>query len=205
MARAVGVGGVFSRARDPKALSAWYAQHFGIAPADKTSIVFDGPSAAGMTVFAHFPADTQYFGPGPQQAMINLRVDNLDELLAQLAAAGVTIHPKRETIPMGVSRGSSIRKAIVRSCRKRESSDLAEQHEEACQQCQGHRDQAHFHKLPRGDFDVFAAERNQPQNRRQRAGNGEIGPQVDSNQDRMRQQRRVISLLQRGSADQTNR
>lgn len=76
MARAMGVGGVFLRARDPKALSAWYAQHFGIGTADETSIVFDGPGAAGMTVFAHFPADTQYFGTGPQQAMINLRVDN---------------------------------------------------------------------------------------------------------------------------------
>jgi predicted enzyme related to lactoylglutathione lyase len=101
MARAMGVGGVFLRARDPKALSAWYAQHFGIGPADETSIVFDGPSAAGMTVFAHFPSDTQYFGPGPQQAMINLRVDNLDELLAQLEAAGVTIDPKRENHAYG--------------------------------------------------------------------------------------------------------
>jgi len=104
MARAVGVGGIFLKAQDPKALSAWYAQHFGIAPADKTSLFFDGPSAAGMTVFAHFPRDTEYFGPGvnhgaqqaPQQAMVNLRVDNLDEMLAQLAAAGVAIDPKRD-------------------------------------------------------------------------------------------------------------
>ena len=48
-----------------------------------------------MTVFAHFPADTKYFGEGPQQAMVNFRVDNLDALLAQLAAAGVAIDPKR--------------------------------------------------------------------------------------------------------------
>jgi predicted enzyme related to lactoylglutathione lyase len=105
MARAVGVGGIFLKAQDPKALSAWYAKHFGIASADKTSLLFDGPSAAGMTVFAHFPRDTEYFGPGtqqaPQQAMINLRVDNLDEMLAQLAAAGVSIDPKREDYPYG--------------------------------------------------------------------------------------------------------
>ncbi len=53
-----------SKAQDPKALSAWYAKHFGIVSADKTSLLFDGPSAAGMTVFAHFPRDTEYFGPG---------------------------------------------------------------------------------------------------------------------------------------------
>jgi predicted enzyme related to lactoylglutathione lyase len=105
MARAVGVGGIFLKAQDPKALSAWYAKHFGLAPAEETSIIFDGPSAAGMTVFAHFPRDTDYFGPGaqqvPQQAMVNLRVDNLDEMLAQLVAAGVSIDPKREDYPYG--------------------------------------------------------------------------------------------------------
>ena len=42
----------------------------------------------GMTVFAHFAADTGYFGDGPQQFMVNFRVDDLDGLLAQLAAAG---------------------------------------------------------------------------------------------------------------------
>jgi len=101
MARAAGVGGVFLKAQDAKSLSAWYAKHFGIAPAGETSLFFDGPSAAGMTVLAHFPRDTEYFGPGPQQAMVNLRVDNLDEMLAQLAADGVSIDPKREDHPYG--------------------------------------------------------------------------------------------------------
>jgi predicted enzyme related to lactoylglutathione lyase len=96
MAQALGVGGVFLKARDPKALSSWYEKHFAIARADGTSLFFDGPGSAGMTVFAHFPSSTEYFGSGPQQAMVNLRVDNLDEMLAQLAAAGVTIDPKRE-------------------------------------------------------------------------------------------------------------
>ena len=35
MARAVGVGGVFLKARDPKALSAWYAKHLGIPLQDE--------------------------------------------------------------------------------------------------------------------------------------------------------------------------
>ena len=101
MARAVGVGGVFLRARDPKALSAWYAEHLGIPAGEDGSMVFEGPSAAGPTVFAHFPADTKYFGSCTQQAMVNLRVDKLDELLAQLGAAGITVDPKREDAPYG--------------------------------------------------------------------------------------------------------
>jgi predicted enzyme related to lactoylglutathione lyase len=49
-----------------------------------------------MTVFAHFPLNTRYFGESPQTFMLNFRVDDLDGLLAGLAAAGVRIDPKRE-------------------------------------------------------------------------------------------------------------
>ena len=96
MAKAVGMGGVFLKAADPKGLSAWYGKHFGIASVSGDSLMFEGPESAGMTIFAHFPTDTKYFGEGPQQAMVNLRVDDLDGLLAQLGAAGVRIDPKRE-------------------------------------------------------------------------------------------------------------
>ena len=30
MARVTGLGGIFFKARDPKALAAWYAQHLGL-------------------------------------------------------------------------------------------------------------------------------------------------------------------------------
>jgi predicted enzyme related to lactoylglutathione lyase len=96
MAKAVGVGGVFLKAKDPKALSAWYAEHLGIPDQGGGSLGFEGPESAGMTVFAHFPQDSKYFGEGAQQAMVNLRVDDLDGLLKQLAAVGVRIDPKRD-------------------------------------------------------------------------------------------------------------
>ncbi|HMD76944.1 MAG TPA: VOC family protein [Terracidiphilus sp.] len=101
MAKAVGVGGVFLKGRDPKALSEWYALHLGIPAQGGGSLAFDGPESSGMTVFAHFPLDTRYFGDGQQQAMVNFRVDDLDRLLAQLAAAGVCIDPKREDADYG--------------------------------------------------------------------------------------------------------
>lgn len=96
MAKAVGMGGVFLKAKDPAALTAWYSEHFGIAKVDKTSMMFEGPESTGMTVFAHFPADTKYFGDSAQPCMVNLRVDDLDGLLQQLGDAGVRIDPKRE-------------------------------------------------------------------------------------------------------------
>ena len=101
MAKAIGVGGVFLKSRDPQALAAWYATHLGIPTQDGGSLAFDGPESTGMTVFAHFPQDTRYFGDGSQTFMVNFRVDDLDRLLAQLAEAGVRIDPKRESHEYG--------------------------------------------------------------------------------------------------------
>lgn len=101
MAKAIGVGGIFFKAHDPQKLSAWYAQHFGIPSQDGGTLAFDGPESTGMTVFAHFPESTKYFGEGPQQAMVNFRIDDLDALLKQLADAGVQIDPNREDYAYG--------------------------------------------------------------------------------------------------------
>ena len=101
MAKAVGFGGVFLKASDPKKLSAWYAEHLGIPTQDGGALAFDGPESMGLTVFAHFPESTKYFGDGPQKAMVNFRVDDLDALLGQLGAAGVQIDPKRDDYPYG--------------------------------------------------------------------------------------------------------
>jgi predicted enzyme related to lactoylglutathione lyase len=109
MARVTGIGGIFLRARDPKALSAWYVQHLGIVLSDYGGATFlwsdEVPATTGMTTWSLFPADTKYFGPGteagPQAAMVNYRVDDLDGLLEQLKSAGVTIDPKREDASYG--------------------------------------------------------------------------------------------------------
>jgi predicted enzyme related to lactoylglutathione lyase len=109
MARVTGIGGIFLRARDPKSLNAWYAKHLGIQLADYGGATFlwsdEIPLTTGSTTWSLFPEDTKYFGSGnekgPQQAMVNYRVDNLDELLTQLAAANVPIDPKREDASYG--------------------------------------------------------------------------------------------------------
>ena len=105
MARVTGIGGVFLRSNDSKALAKWYAEHLGIQLSDFNGTAFQWsdeiPAGTGMTAWSAFPQDTQYFGEGQQAAMINYRVDDLDTLLTQLAAAGVWIDPKRDDQPYG--------------------------------------------------------------------------------------------------------
>ena len=99
MARVTGIGGIFLRSSDPKALAAWYAEHLGVKLNDWGGASFDWtdevPATTGTTAWSIFPADTNYFGSASQQSMVNYRVDDLDALLAQLAAAGVSIDPNR--------------------------------------------------------------------------------------------------------------
>jgi len=105
MARVTGIGGVFFRARDPKALGAWYAKHLGVPLNDWGGASFrwtdEVPPATGTTAWSLFPADTTYFGPGTQSAMVNYRVDDIDALLESLAAAGVSIDPHRDDSDFG--------------------------------------------------------------------------------------------------------
>ena len=109
MARVTGIGGIFLRTSDPKSLQAWYAKHLGIQLSEYGGATFlwtdEVPATTGMTTWSLFPEDTKYFGPGnkngPQQAMINYRVDDLDALLVDLAAAGVWIDSKRQNESYG--------------------------------------------------------------------------------------------------------
>jgi predicted enzyme related to lactoylglutathione lyase len=97
MAKVTGLGGVFIRARDPNALGDWYRSHLGV-PFENGFAAFmwrDDADLDAQSIWAPFEQDSEYFGSATQQTMINLRVDDLDALLSQLAAAGVDIVPER--------------------------------------------------------------------------------------------------------------
>lgn len=86
------MGGVFFKARDPKALAEWYRDHLGIpVEVGQTHAVFSVQYSDEKTVWSTFPTDTEYFGPGTSPFMINFRVRDLDAMLAQLVAAGVEV------------------------------------------------------------------------------------------------------------------
>jgi catechol 2,3-dioxygenase-like lactoylglutathione lyase family enzyme len=96
----LGVGGIFFRAQDPDALSAWYREHLdvgagcaaeGTGPPDEWSWSVQG----GPLVFAPFVAATDYWAPD-KQFMLNLRVRDLDSMLERLNASGIAVIVKPE-------------------------------------------------------------------------------------------------------------
>ena len=96
MEQVLGIGGVFFKARDPKALAAWYREHLGMpVEPEQTYGAFASIAAGEQTVWSAFPVDTSYFGSGPAPFMVNYRVRDLDAMLAQLRAAGAGRRPSR--------------------------------------------------------------------------------------------------------------
>ncbi len=91
MEKVVGIGGLFFRAHDPKALGKWYLDHLGIdlTPTGEGGSVWQ--QEAGPTVFSPFPETTKYFGDPQKVWMVNFRVRDIDKMVAQLRAAGVEV------------------------------------------------------------------------------------------------------------------
>ncbi len=105
MEKVLGVGGIFFRAEDPTALAEWYAKNLGVSPAPTDMETPPWVSSEGVTVFAPFAADTDYF-PADRRFMVNFRVSDLDAMLAQLRRADIEI--TREETMQGVGRFARI-------------------------------------------------------------------------------------------------
>ncbi len=88
MAQVLGVGGIFFKSKDPGALQAWYQRVLGMPEGAYVSFPPSSMPEGGATVFSPFKESTDYFAPSTREFMINLVVDDLDGILAQVAAAG---------------------------------------------------------------------------------------------------------------------
>jgi predicted enzyme related to lactoylglutathione lyase len=56
---------------------------------------------AGPTVFSPFPETSTYFGDAHKVWMVNFRVPDLDKMVAQLRAAGITVEIDPQSDPNG--------------------------------------------------------------------------------------------------------
>ena len=88
-----GVGGIFFKAKDPKALAAWYRDVLGM-PVEAwggAALRYDAPKHPPALAWNPFPATTKYFAPSTSNLMIDYAVDDMDALLARLRSKGVKV------------------------------------------------------------------------------------------------------------------
>ncbi len=95
MKRVIGIGGIFFKCKDHKAIKNWYAEHLGI-PTEDWGAVFpwrrhDKPDEETYTAWSPFKGDTKYFEPSQHDFMVNYQVENLPSLLETLRQEGVEV------------------------------------------------------------------------------------------------------------------
>ena len=99
MKRVTGIGGVFFKAKDPKALQAWYKEHLGVDVQPWGGAAFDwvdgeGKAYAGTTAWNIASLESDQFAPSTAPFMVNYRVDDLHALVKALKAEGCNVLEK---------------------------------------------------------------------------------------------------------------
>jgi predicted enzyme related to lactoylglutathione lyase len=100
--RITGVGGIFVRSKDPKALAAWYRDVLGVTLESwgGAKLGSKAPGRPDFVVWSAFPQSTTYMSPSTREFMIDFTVDDLDAILGKLKAKGVPML-KRDSDPTG--------------------------------------------------------------------------------------------------------
>lgn len=93
--KVTGIGGIFFFSDDPPATRAWYAKHLGLDVnewgASFAARSADRPDELTPLQWSPFKTGSAYFEPSKKEFMINYRVQNIEGLVEQLRANGVTI------------------------------------------------------------------------------------------------------------------
>ena len=89
MATITGIGGFFLKVRDPAATAKWFSDHLGMTM-ESWGGMFPWTDSKGYTVLGLHAKDSDYFTGSTREFMLNLRVDDLDGMLAELAKKGIT-------------------------------------------------------------------------------------------------------------------
>jgi predicted enzyme related to lactoylglutathione lyase len=96
MERVTGIGGIFFKAKDPRAMQAWYRQHLGIDVQAWGGAAFrwadaDGTPVGGTTAWSIAPAESDSFAPSQASFMVNYRVADVRALLEALKEEGCDV------------------------------------------------------------------------------------------------------------------
>ncbi|MCW5907456.1 MAG: VOC family protein [Chitinophagales bacterium] len=93
--KVTGIGGIFFKCKNPKAIREWYKTNLGLAVNQYGSVFewYQGADSTkkGFTQWSPFKETTKYFEPSAKDFMINYRVENIETLVAELHKNGVTV------------------------------------------------------------------------------------------------------------------
>lgn len=103
--KVTGIGGIFFKCQNPDNMKDWYNKNLGLKT-DQYGSMFefrqaDAPDKKAYLQWSPFSEDTTYFQPSEKEFMINYRVENMEELVKELKAAGVTVVDDIETYDYG--------------------------------------------------------------------------------------------------------
>ena len=103
--KVTGIGGIFFKCDDPAKMRDWYKDNLGLVTNEYGSAFefrrSDEPHDIGYLSWSPFNKDTEYFNPSKKEFMINYRVENIEELVEDLKAAGIEICDEIETYDYG--------------------------------------------------------------------------------------------------------
>lgn len=93
--RVTGIGGVFFKTADPKKTKEWYSKNLGMKTDDYGTMfefrTAENPEEKAYLQWSPFSEKTKYFEPSQKEFMINYRVENIEALVEELKANGVTV------------------------------------------------------------------------------------------------------------------
>ncbi len=103
--KVTGIGGIFFKCKDPKAVRQWYSTHLGLHVNQYGSVFewYQGADSTkkGFSQWSPFKETTKYFEPSTKEFMINYRVQGMVPLVNELKKNGVTVLDTIESYEYG--------------------------------------------------------------------------------------------------------
>ena len=103
--KVTGIGGIFFKSKNPNEIREWYKNNLGLVTNEYGSLfefaLADRPNEKGYLQWSPFENSTDYFNPSDKEFMINYRVENIEELVAELKKSGVIVLDEIESFEYG--------------------------------------------------------------------------------------------------------
>lgn len=98
-----GIGGVFVKSKDPEALAKWYRDVLGLDVKSwgGAAMPTDAPGHPPKVSWMAFPQSSAHMSRSTREFMINFAVDDMDAIVARLAAHHVPVLKRDDADPFG--------------------------------------------------------------------------------------------------------